>query len=127
MMTKWPKRVVLACVIVLAFIGVQKCLTANTPFDDRLFDSALWKSATHKFERDNPRGQMYDDLRHHYLKKGLDKQAVLNLLGPPDIKSDDSLFNYNLGMWSGFRIDYDTLNIAFNSKGKVARVYRVQH
>lgn len=34
---------------------------------------------------------------------------------------------YTLGMWSGFRIDYDSLDIYFDSNDRVCRVCIIQH
>ena len=35
--------------------------------------------------------------------------------------------SYNLGMWSGFRMDYDFLDIYFDDQGRVVDVLIVQH
>jgi hypothetical protein len=39
----------------------------------------------------------------------------------------DTCLSYNLGMWSGLRMDYDTLDIYFDNSGRVARALTVQH
>ena len=70
---------------------------------------------------------MYEDIVDNHLEKGMSKQQVVDLLGQPDLKNESLLFSYNLGMWSGFRMDYDSLDLVFNSSGNLEKFYRVQH
>jgi hypothetical protein len=37
------------------------------------------------------------------------------------------MYEYNLGMWSGFRIDYDGLQVHFDSQGRLTYTQCVQH
>jgi hypothetical protein len=99
----------------------------QNPFDDQRFNQSLWAAYSGSTDPHNPRGQMYEDLTKQNLKKGMSKQDILALLGEPDFSKEDTVFKYNLGAWSGFRIDYDSLDIEFDQDGKVKAFYRVQH
>ena len=99
----------------------------DDPFDNRPFDNTVWAAFHESIDPDNPRGEMYEDLTDNVLRTGMDRTAIINLLGPPDHKEEAHLISYNLGMWSGFRIDYDTLDLELDGKGKLVRVRRIQH
>ncbi len=108
------------------------------PWDDRRFDSAIWKQSDGK-DIDSPRGQMLYDLLYHSLKVGLSKSAVLNLLGKtdtiyrrgdqynpfPNSRATES-WHYPLGNWSGFRVDTDFLVVEFDKSGVVTDIYTYQ-
>ncbi len=72
------------------------------------------------------RGGMAHDLKTNILRVGLTKADVEKLLGQPD-SNRASIYEYLLGMCSGFRIDFDTLDVHFDSDSKVVKVYVVQH
>jgi len=57
----------------------------------------------------------------------MSKSEVIQLLGTPDLKEEDNFLSYNLGMWSGFRMDYDSLDLKFSKNGTLVEYYRVQH
>jgi len=76
---------------------------------------------------DNPRGRMADDLRAHLISSRPTLSEVLDLLGEPDVAKRGDPLSYNLGTWSGFRVDYDTLDVHFGSDGRVSEVWIVQH
>lgn len=79
------------------------------------------------WDPDNPRGKMYEDLVENYLRKGMTKAQVVALLGESDLVTKPEIISYNLGMWSGMRIDYDSLDLVFSNDGKLTKYYRVQH
>lgn len=114
-------------ILLLFVLAVAIKQVADAHFGDKKFEPQIWASFNNSMESDNPRGQMFDDLKGNYLHKGMTQQEVLNLLGPPDFKNSKDLFSYNLGMWSGFRMDYDSLDIKFNAQGLVTEVHRLQH
>ena len=130
-MKKWTKRLIISLLILLVVFVVSFFALIRSSveyrFNDRTFDAALWKSFTNNDSPDNPRGQMFDDLSKRHLRKGLSKKDVEDLLGPADLKSEIDLWSYNLGMWSGFRVDYDSLDLKFNGEGRLVKFYRVQH
>ena len=76
---------------------------------------------------DNPRGGMARDVERIVLSRSMSKAEVLSLLGEPDFSKDQAVFRYNLGAWSGFRIDYDSLDMHFDHEGKAVEVRIVQH
>jgi hypothetical protein len=109
---------VLAMVIFLTLCG---------PFDDRSFDRETWLALHNDSDADNPRGKMARDIQRRLLLGQVTREEVLDLLGPPDHGQRDDMLSYNLGMWSGFRMDYDSLDIYFDDQGRVVDVLIVQH
>ncbi|MCU0707964.1 MAG: outer membrane protein assembly factor BamE [Pirellula sp.] len=97
------------------------------PFAGRYFDRELWHRFHEDDDPDNPRASMVTDLQWNYLKKGMTRSDVEELLGTPDFEKRDDVYSYNLGMWSGHRMDYDSLDIHFDADGKLADVRRLQH
>ena len=69
---------------------------------------------------------MAHDLKTNILRAGLAKTEVEKLLGQPESNRAD-VHEYDLGMCSGFRIDFDTLDIQFDSEGRLMKVQVVQH
>jgi hypothetical protein len=134
-MKPWQRRTlkILAGVVVsvllvsIGFLFFLRFFIFQNPFNDQRFNQSLWAAYSGSTDPNNPRGQMYEDLTTKNLKKGMSKQDVLTLLGEPDFSKEEAVFKYNLGAWSGFRIDYDSLDIAFDQDGKVKAFYRVQH
>ena len=102
-------------------------LEGDSPFDNREFNRSAWVAMDHDMNPDNPRGEMYTDLVEKHLNKGMHISQVKVLLGEPDFESEESSLRYNLGMWSGMRMDYDSLNLEFSEKGRLLKVYRLQH
>jgi hypothetical protein len=120
------KSVFVIALLTFTFLsGCMKYMTMDYPFDDRKFDSTAWKSYHKNMDHDNPRGQMVDDLFNH-LRKGFSREEITRLLGEPDLEVKDNFFSYNLGMWSGFRMDYDSFDLEFDNSGKLLKYYRVQ-
>ena len=94
----------------------------NDPFDDWWFDAKIWKSQHNKSTSDNPRGKMASDLKNRVIKPGMTKTQILQMLGPPDFSQNEATFTYNLGSWSGFRMDGDVFDVDFNKSGRVKSV-----
>ncbi len=130
-MKKLPKAIaIILGILILAvgsLYGYLHFVVFDNPFNNKKFNQQTWKQFDNNDDPDNPRGEMYEDLQKHYLKKGMGKNEVITLLGAPDIKHEKNLFSYNIGMWSGFRIDYDSLDIEFNDKNNLTSITRVQH
>lgn len=99
----------------------------DEPFDDLCFDQEAWRAQHNSSDPDNPRGKMVADLQRRCLRKGMTRQEVLDLLGEPDFAKEPTLFMYNLGAWSGFRIDYDTLDVHFDTDGRLTHTAVVGH
>ena len=98
-----------------------------SPLDDRPFDRETWLAFHNDSEPDNPRGKMARDLQRRLLLGQETREKVLDLLGPPDHGERGDMLSYNLGMWSGFRMDYDSLDIYFDDQGRVVKILIVQH
>jgi hypothetical protein len=126
------KKIILGFVIicVLAFISLYAFVMSigdSNPFNNREFDQTVWLSMDNDMNPDNPRGEMFSSLIEEHLKEGMTISQVKVLLGEPDIKDEKALLSYNLGVWSGMRIDYDSLDLVFSESGKLIKFYRVQH
>ncbi|HEY1016071.1 MAG TPA: hypothetical protein VGE07_25400 [Herpetosiphonaceae bacterium] len=123
--------VVVLCLVGLiggcAVVSLHPLLNVNDPFDDRPFDQALWLQQQNTFVRDNPRGLMAHELATLLETQRLTRAEVLALLGAADGESYDTMLSYELGMWSGFRMDHDTLDIYFDSTDRVEDARVVQH
>lgn len=135
------KRILLLLVSlpVLAFAGLLIAILwvgFDSPFDERDFDRTIWLGMAGDMDRDNPRGGMAAALIEELESEKPSREAVLQLLGPseyqcsalsPPIGPADTCLSYNLGMWSGLGMDYDTLDIYFDAESRVARALTVQH
>ena len=60
---------------------------------------------------------MVSDLLNNYLKKGMSRKVIIDLLGEPDYEKTGS-YHYKLGVYSGI-IDHDYLRISFNEDGNM--------
>lgn len=114
-------------ILLLIVVVVQGFSWLISPFDEREFDQTTWVQFYQSEDPNNPRGQMYDDLRKRLLKDKPDRAEVIAMLGEPDYGKSDRGYEYMLGAWSGFRIDYDSMHISFDESGRVEYVGRVQH
>lgn len=99
----------------------------SDPFDDRRFDRSVWLAMHGSQDRDNPRGPMARDVQRILLEAKMSRAQVREMLGSPDGHETPSLWQYTLGMWSGFRIDYDSLDVHFDDRGRATKVRVVQH
>lgn len=125
----FPLAVVGAC-IALAYAGVlgyRALPHLNDPFNDATFDAAVWATFHQSMDPNNPRGSMARDLEARLLETRPTRPEVIALLGPPDLVDERALVSYNLGMWSGFRMDFDSFDIQFDAAGRVAAVTIIQH
>lgn len=113
-------------VVVVGYVVYVVLVVLDNPFDNRAFDRELWM-AYQQTVADNPRGEMYEDLVANHLRPGTRRDAVIALLGEPERLRSDGCLSYNLGMWSGFRADYDTLDICFDAAGTLHDARRIQH
>ena len=69
---------------------------------------------------------MAHDIQSNKLRAGLTKDEVEKLLGAPDSNKGD-IHEYFLGMCSGLRIDFDTLDVYFDSEGRLVKAQLHQH
>ena len=125
---RW-KPVLIACVVLVAVTLLYAFNTTSgiMPVFQRRFDRDKWVASAKFPSPDNPRGRMVLDLKVRYLRKGLTPAEVIALLGPPEHKIGDIEYSYQLGMWTGFRMDYDTLDVRFSGSGGLTDARVVQH
>lgn len=117
-------------VLLVAFVAWQYWLFKGGIFRTSSFDETNWKSLIDNDAKDSScyRGGMAHDIKTNVLRVGLTHAEVEKLLGQPDqIKAESEMYEYVLGMCSGLRIDYDTLDVHFDSGGRLTKVQVVQH
>ena len=127
--------IIVAAVIMFTPIGMHVA-----PFYGDTFDPGRWRTAHQgktptevaKKQSQCIRGAMYGDLKHRVLKPGINRAKVVALIGVPDFGSGGvhkghQCARWNLGMCSGFKIDFDSLNVCFDKEGIVRHVFRLQH
>lgn len=68
---------------------------------------------------------MIDDLRTNYLRLGMTQAEALELLGPPDAEPEHAQLSYLIGMYSGMRMDFDTLDLHFDGITKSNRLVKI--
>ena len=138
-MTTWRKRVlmwgaVLAAVVITAIWWFHH-MDLDDPFDDEPFDRVTWLQNSDAND-DNPRGQMVKSLIDHLKDLQPVRSEVIELLGPaeqkcgrldPPVGPVETCLSYNLGSWSGFRLDPDTLDVYFDPDGRFLEAFPVQH
>ncbi len=116
-----------AVVLAVAFVGWQYWLFNGGIFRTSNFNEVEWKSLSKTTDDSSCyRGGMAHDIKTNILRAGLTKTEVERLLGAPDFNRDD-ISEYSLGMCSGLRIDFDTLDVHFNPEGRLVKVQVVQH
>jgi hypothetical protein len=121
------------CVVVpvlfVAFVGWQYWLLKGGIFRASSFNETKWQSLNKVGTKDSScyRGGMAHDIKTNVLRVGLTEAEVEKLLGPPDHITESETHEYFLGMCSGLRIDFDTLDIHFDSEGRLLKVEVVQH
>lgn len=97
---------------------------AAVPFAGKEFDSRVWRDAADSLDQNNPRAAMVADIRRR-LEPGMSKGDVKELLGIPEMERP-SCFLYILGAWSGFRVDYDALEIEFDERSGLVKTTVIQ-
>lgn len=111
----------------IAFISWQYWLIKGGVFRTSSFDATEWKSLkVGTADSSCYRGGMVRDIQRNVLRVGLTREEVEQLLGAPDA-SRDSIHEYVLGMCSGWRIDFDTLDVRFDSTGRLLTTQVTQH
>ncbi|HKG93491.1 MAG TPA: hypothetical protein VKA84_16405 [Gemmatimonadaceae bacterium] len=113
----------------LLYVGMVVVVLAALakPFGDRRFDRGVWAAESGRARSDSRRASMTTDLGRRLDGSGMPRAAVVEMLGEPDMAKSDSVYSYNVGMWTGFRIDYDSFDVLFDGAGRVARTRVVQH
>ncbi|MCI0343350.1 MAG: hypothetical protein L0216_19760 [Planctomycetales bacterium] len=100
----------------------------SPPFQDRGFDPVVWRAEAQTTNRDSPRGSMVGEILERVVKPGMARTEVRSLLGAPDWESpspDED--HWRIGMWTGFRMDEDTLRVRYTLADRVRDADIVQH
>ncbi len=119
-------------VFALGAVGAGWLQLRLSPFHRAPFQQQRWLEA--RTDRDSLRGRMAGSLVRRHLKKGMKREAVVRLLGPPDGREQyrgrplvegrgyertREILRYYLGDWSGMRLDGDYLDIAIDGSGQL--------
>jgi hypothetical protein len=125
--------VVIGVAVAAVLLGALLLSSRPVGWGDQAFDQRQWKAAK-SWEADNPRGKMVRSLMRAHDLRGMTRDQVIALLGPPDgvdKRIEDNLsvsgadaaaageFEYLLGAYSGYRVDFDFLAIRFDKRGRV--------
>ena len=97
------------------------------PYGDRLYDAATWQADGGRTVPGSRRGLMVGDLRARVIRKGMTRGAVLEAMGEPDYRNPDGSMGYSIGLWSGLKKDYDSMDVEFDAADKVVRTVQHQH
>jgi hypothetical protein len=126
------RALVVAIASLFVFAAVLYVLIGNPfdPFDDRSFDSEVWKSAAPE-----ARARMSEDLVKHHLPTGMTESQVVTLLGEPGSTEEGQTeaprhvgthhLLYDLGGWSMHGMDAAYVYVHLDEKRNVvaAEVY----
>ena len=114
--------------LIVCAIAIFSWYIHVAPFRKLSFDPAIWSaSLTRETETTCYRGGMAHDIREQHLNQRMSRADVLSLLGQPDALNTDTQYQYVLGMCSGFLMDYDVLDVYFDSAGHYLQAKIVQH
>lgn len=102
------------------------------------FDQNLWLNGipctsdwdcTEKNDIPCIRGSMVGDLKLRYLNMGMTRNEIELLLGTDYRmhKRTKTCMDYDLGMCSGLKLDYDSLALCLDDKDKLIDIFTVQH
>jgi hypothetical protein len=106
-MTRWISYSAVAVSAVLLLICLSDLLT---PYDDAAFDSRQWQAFDKSVkDRDGAsRTSMVSNLEDRVLEKGMSRDKVIGLLGPPEATYDVSEAGPDYSQYSSGRLDvYD--------------------
>ena len=106
---------------------ITLALWPDDPFSGSSFDQRLWLEVANDYHPDNPRASMVEDLRNRFLFHGMEKSKVIELLGLPESEPLPNTLSYNLGKWSGYRMDNDALFIKFDGSDRLSSVKCFQY
>jgi len=101
---------------VVGFFGYITLTMEFEPLPQRPFDQEEWLAFdTLETQRGIcPRTEMLDDLSENYLKIGMQRKAVIKILGEGDTKNNRNCIDYSLN-----HCEADLLSICFNDANLV--------
>lgn len=115
----------LCAVAVVGWYAFVFIVVTDKPFYDSAFDQRTWHKNYDNPAPDNPRAEMVGDLIGNYLKPGMTRREVMQLLGKPDRRDERRFISYLIGM-QGFASDPGQLEIEFSDEKKVVKYYLVE-
>jgi hypothetical protein len=110
----------------VAFVGVAiggwLWATSNDKFD-------RWEWLAHRGHHcpDNPRWGMRRDVRRNHLPKGKTREWVIEELGEPDHSKSPTIFSYQMGRHLGLGFGEESLDVDFDSTGRLSGSKIVKH
>ena len=107
--------------ILLIWVSAWLIFGNSFGFGSSSFDQSVWLAWHNRFEPDNPRYGMVDDVRTRLLHDQPTRSEVLELLGNPDAGQGADYLSYNLGA-SFAGVDFDVLVIYFGEDDRVIEV-----
>lgn len=88
------------------------------------FDREIWKSSVVASRDECIRGGMADDVKDNFIKKGMGREKVVDVLGPAD-RERFEFMEYQLGMCN--MVDPSSMEIYFGADGRVSAVKIIEH
>lgn len=119
-----------ALILMVSVVGIREMLDYRNKAD---FDRTKWREAPNCVpdgcESACIRGAMVRDLQRRHLIPGTPRSEVMTLLGDAKTRhtNNQKFIDYDLGMCSGFRMDFDSLVILFDGDDRVVRSWTEQH
>jgi len=107
-------------VVFIAVVGVTATILLAVSNIPHGFDSAAWKAQSGNYEGENLRCGMVESLEEN-LQAGMSKQAILDLLGPPDTTREAGEV-YFLGR-SSYGVSYEVYVLQYDEQDRLARFY----
>ncbi len=118
-----------ACAALFLLVGTLFAVFSRADKQSR-FDRAVWISRPELEGSDTPRSRMVSDVMHRYLKPGMSRQQVRELLGKPDSTSQFDTENhregYGLGHIGAFGIDPSILVLQYDVSGKLKEAHVIE-
>jgi hypothetical protein len=99
----------------------------------------LWATSSYKFDRwewlahrghncaDNPRWGMRRDVRRTHIPAGQSREWVVEELGEPDRSKSSTVFSYQMGRHLGVGLGEESLDVYFDSNGRLTGSKIVKH
>ncbi len=126
-LTRWWGLPALAVVLVVSLLIINEGRVTGEGMMTRLFgtgfDDELWRAQHKNTSHKNPRIGMVSAL-DTVLEKGMTRDEVMALLGPPEAKADGRDL-YSLGA-SPYGIDFEQLAVEYDADNRLERYYVIR-
>ncbi|WAC01882.1 hypothetical protein N7U66_18795 [Lacinutrix neustonica] len=91
----------------LLFFSILFTLLCNSCQAQRDFNKELWSENSELIKEGNTRLEMVNDLMQNYLKIGMDKKQVINLLGEPNSDTIGVILPKGKSLPDSLKINYN--------------------